>query len=646
MFRVIITDSDESYRHSIWMILRDRYHVSVVAGELDAILAMESGPVDLLIYGAPGIGEGMIQFLRRVREARRGIPILLLPEVIRYRQVDEEVISFVTDVLQKPFTPFQLIKTVNEVLGKSRDKDKVSRGRGAGEVERIYQRLIESRRFSEKTRADAIRCSGHNAPVLLEGEMGTGKMLLARAIHHLGGKKGPFIRVDCRNASADAIAKAQDEGQEDGTLYFEVVEAMSEGLQKALIESLSEGMVKGGKGGATPLTLRILSATPIDLGERMIQGDFDEVLYQALRAVHVRLEPLRGRAAEMHEIVKEMVRDLSARHGLEEKPFQSDVIRTLVQYYWPGNITELQAVVTRALANSTGPAVLSGDIEFGFSVAAPAAEPRPPMTGNGLPRHGGVGSGRTHYPVPPQPTPLPVALPSDPGPSGSPGAAPVNGPSPIPQPGEPPIQVESLLVDIASNVKNPLVSLKTFVQLLDEKFDDPEFRGSFYKTVSSDLDRIDGLMDRLLHYVNSLDESTAVEEAGLAIEGLVKEYRERNDGGREIMLELAKNLNGARLEGAGLRFVVSGVLEEAMESAPERSTIHLSVSRRDLAGVDWIFVQSSFTVSSEKAIHGKVVEGLELRLASWLAQRLGGNVEITPTRGQVASVTIRWPIRD
>lgn len=609
MYRVIIADSDESYRHSIWMILRDRYQVSLVSGELDAILALEAGSVDLLIYGAPGIGEGTIQFLRRVQETRRGLPILFLPEVIRYREIDEEVVDFVTDVLQKPFTPFQLIKAVSGLLDKVKARASLRPGRGVGEVDRVYQRLIETKRFSERTRAAALRCSGHNAPVLIEGEVGTGKMLLARAIHHLGGKKGPFIRVDCRSAQADVIARAHDEGGEDGTLYFYAVEAMSGALQQTCIESLEEGMVKSGKKGARALTMRIISATTGDLGERVIQGEFNEILYQILRAGHVHLEPLRVRAADMDKIVYEIVHELASRHGLEAKPFQSDVIRTLVKYYWPGNITELQAVVARALANSTGPAVMSADIEFGFSVVA-EKEARPASPA-------GVGIDR-----PSEGAPRP----------------PESGPSPAAA------HLESLLAEIASSVKNPLVSLKTFVQLLDEKFDDSEFRDSFYRTVSSDVDRIDSLMDRLLYYVRSVEGAGGEMEVGPEIEALVTATMEKLEGGREITLDLTQELAEVRLESAGLKFAISGLLEDAIQASPEGSMIRLTASRREIKGIDMVFVQFAYRLIPERAMGGRVEEGLDLKLATWLAERMGGRIRIEPVRDQEASITIQWPI--
>jgi len=201
------------------------------------------------------------------------------------------------------------------------------------------------------------------------------------------------------------------------------------------------------------------------------------------------------------------------------------------------------------------------------------------------------------------------------------------------------------LAEIASSVKNPLVSLKTFVQLLGEKFDDPEFRDSFYRTVRSDVDRIDALMDRLLHYVRSVEVAGEAIEAGPEIEALVNAYIDKLIGGREIACELSPDLAGVHLESAGLKFAMSGLIEEAIRSSPERSTIKLTASRREVGGVDMVVVQFSYSVTPERAIRGSIEEGIELRLATWLAERLGGRIEIAPVKDQVSVVTVRWPIQ-
>jgi DNA-binding NtrC family response regulator len=213
-----------------------------------------------------------------------------------------------------------------------------------------------------------------DSPVLLLGETGTGKEVVARAIHHAGGH-GPFVPIDCsllgslleselfghtRGAFTGAVANKPGllEVAEGGTAFFDEIGELPPETQAKLLRVLQEkefrplGALAGQKA-----RFRVVAATNRDLAREVENGRFRRDLYYRLNVVLVRLPPLRDR----REDVPELVAHFLARYGHNHE-LTPDAIKALKQYDWPGNVRELENAIQRMVAMNTGPYLHCGDL--------------------------------------------------------------------------------------------------------------------------------------------------------------------------------------------------------------------------------------------------------------------------------------------
>ncbi|MFV0623209.1 sigma-54-dependent transcriptional regulator [Sphingomonas sp. ac-8] len=241
------------------------------------------------------------------------------------------------------------------------------------------------------------------APVLVCGERGTGKKLMARQIHAASGRSGSFLAVECAGVAAD-IVEAELFGQEagafpgavarrhgalekatNGTLFLRDVDCLAPGTQAKLLAALSECRVRRlGGGEAVPIDARLIASTSRNLDDRVQQGSFRADLLARLTLVQVALPPLRERMGDVPLLVRHFVGRLAATHGLAPRPFGPEAMALLCGYDWPCNVRELEDLVHRALLLATGDSVAPEAIVLtdGSRIFLPAAaEPTPCATG-------------------------------------------------------------------------------------------------------------------------------------------------------------------------------------------------------------------------------------------------------------------------
>jgi transcriptional regulator with PAS, ATPase and Fis domain len=217
------------------------------------------------------------------------------------------------------------------------------------------------------------RIAPSEAPVLIGGETGTGKELVARHIHLLSGRRGPFLAVNC-GAISDQLAESELFGHEagsftgavgkregwfeaanGGTLFLDEIGDLPLPLQVKLLRVLQEKeVVRIGSRKSIPVDVRLVVATNVDLDYAVSAGHFRRDLLYRINIAHVKLPPLRQRPGDVLPLAEHFLKTYSQRMGYRQPQFSQDAVQLLLNYAWPGNIRELENVVHFALLVSSG----------------------------------------------------------------------------------------------------------------------------------------------------------------------------------------------------------------------------------------------------------------------------------------------------
>ena len=213
-----------------------------------------------------------------------------------------------------------------------------------------------------------------DATVMLYGETGTGKTLVAKILHRLSGRQGPFVDINCaaipenlleselfgheKGAFTGALAqkKGKFELANDGTILLDEISEMSLTLQAKLLKIIQERTFERlGALNTIKTNARIIAATNRDLKQMVREGKFREDLFYRLNVFPISVPPLRERKAHFEKITHYLIDTISRRIGREPKTIPSGAMKEMMEYAWPGNIRELENVIERAIIVSKGP---------------------------------------------------------------------------------------------------------------------------------------------------------------------------------------------------------------------------------------------------------------------------------------------------
>ena len=299
------------------------------------------------------------------------------------------------DYLTKPADPRRLRMVLDKALEKAEVVREVALLRRQLKEDRGLGPLLGRSSAMQEVYRLVERAAPTPAPVLISGETGTGKELVARTIHDASGRsKQPFVAVNC-SAIPDTLLESELFGHEkgaftgaaerraglfeladSGTIFLDEITEMSGALQAKYLRTLQDGTVRR-VGGSTEIhvDVRIIAATNKDPLRAVQEGKFREDLFYRLNVLTINLPALRNRRDDIALLADAFVAEFAARYGKEVAGVDEAGLARLAQHDWPGNVRELRNVIERAVVSCGGPAISAGDLpELGSSgeAATPA----------------------------------------------------------------------------------------------------------------------------------------------------------------------------------------------------------------------------------------------------------------------------------
>ena len=377
------------------------YVVRAAAGGGECLRLAEHEPVDLAIVDLRMPDVDGLEVVRRLGSLQPGIPVVILTAFATIDTAIEAIRGGASDYLSKPFRMEQLKIVVRRILEARRlARENLQYRHELQDRFGVHNLVGQSPAMVEVYKLVA-RVAGLDTTVLLQGETGTGKELVARAIHYASQRAdGPFVVVDCtslpealfeselfgheRGAFTGALSARRGlfEAAAGGTCLLDEIGELSASLQAKLLRALQEQSIRRvGGNDWIAINVRIIAATNRDLLKRVEEGGFREDLYYRLNVVTITVPPLRERTQDIPLLAQHFVERYARAAGKPPRGLAPETIDLLCGYHWPGNVRELGNAIERALALSSSELLMPEDLPPQPRHArAPLVLPAPQMT--------------------------------------------------------------------------------------------------------------------------------------------------------------------------------------------------------------------------------------------------------------------------
>jgi two-component system, NtrC family, response regulator PilR len=376
--RILVVDDDQSLREFLTITLgREGFEVVAAASGREALRIMTEAPADLALVDLKMPDMDGVETLRHLREISETVSVVIVTAFATTETAIQALKEGAYDYLIKPFKVEELKLVVRKALEERRLRWENQRLRREVELRYTLGNMVGKSAKVQDLFATISRLAESRATVLLTGESGTGKTLLAKTIHFNSSRKdGPFVAVNCaaiphdlmeselfghlRGAFTGAIANKQGlfETADGGTLLLDEISEMSTHLQAKLLRVLEDREIRP-VGGTKPtrVDVRIIAATNRDLAQAMARGTFREDLFYRLNVISVGLPPLRDRREDIPLLANHFLQKFTEIAGTPPKVLAPEALAALEGYAWPGNIRELENVIERAVTLEPGPII-------------------------------------------------------------------------------------------------------------------------------------------------------------------------------------------------------------------------------------------------------------------------------------------------
>jgi Response regulator containing CheY-like receiver, AAA-type ATPase, and DNA-binding domains len=316
-----------------------------------------------------------LEVLEQIRQKSIDLPVIMITGYGASSVAIRAMQMGAYDYLNKPFNLDEVLLVVKRVF---EYQELASRVRSLEGRTDIRERMIGQTPVMHEVYKTIGRVAQSNASILITGETGTGKELVANLIHQNSGRNGPFVAVNCaalpetlieselfgheKGAFTGAMAqrKGRFELANKGTIFLDEVGEITLPVQKKLLRVLQEGEIER-VGGSTPIKVdvRVLAATNRNLLDEVEAGNFREDLYYRLNVINIHMPPLRERIGDIPLLVEHFLNKYRFRNDAPPTRISEEALERLQNYDWPGNVRQLENEIERAVVMSQGTVITS-----------------------------------------------------------------------------------------------------------------------------------------------------------------------------------------------------------------------------------------------------------------------------------------------
>ena len=390
--RILVVEDEEKLRRVIELqLVSSGFEVDKAAAAEEGLKIVDRADLVLTDFKLPGM-DGL-QLLSLIRRQNAQVPVVVMTAYGSVETAVEAMKAGATDFLLKPFSLDHLMQVVQKALEVHalRDENRKLREELGRRYE--YDNLIGRSQPMQEIFAVIERVAPTRATVLLAGESGVGKDLIARAIHfHSPRRDRPMVKINCTAlpenlmeselfgyekgafTGANTTKPGKFEQADTGTVFLDEIGDVPANIQVKLLRILQEREFERlGSNVVRHIDVRVIAATNQDLRAALEQGTFREDLYYRLNVVPINIPPLRERKQDIPFLANHFVKKLAPDSGGRVESITDAAIEKLLSYHWPGNVRELENVIERSLVMCAGTQLDAADIKL---ESAPRSRPQ------------------------------------------------------------------------------------------------------------------------------------------------------------------------------------------------------------------------------------------------------------------------------
>ncbi|MBI4585364.1 MAG: sigma-54-dependent Fis family transcriptional regulator [Planctomycetes bacterium] len=373
---ILVVDDEKLIRWSLKECLRkEGYHVNAVESGNEALQALEEEPYDLVLLDYKLPDTNGLELLEKIKPRYTSLPVVMITSHSSVENAVAAMRAGASDYITKPFQNEDIVIRVAKVLENYRLRTVVAKHQEENFQRYSFERIIgQSKEMSQVIQLVKRIVNTGDTTILITGESGTGKDILAKAIHYNSPRaNGPYINITCTAIPESLLesilfghekgsftdAKAQKKGlleeANGGTVFLDEIGDMTLYLQAKLLRFLEEKTFQRVGGNRDILVdVRVIAATNKDLKKMVNEGHFREDLYFRLKVIPIHMPPLRERTGDIPLLVDCFIKDYNREFKKNVKGVAPDVLKQLEEYHWPGNIRELKNTIERAMILGSG----------------------------------------------------------------------------------------------------------------------------------------------------------------------------------------------------------------------------------------------------------------------------------------------------